>query len=117
MQGKTLAVTTGERKLTRRLPGRWTSDWSLFEALQRRPFRSGEALKFDVLEGLSLLKRGHVLRYKGRRQVTLGDAASTLHLFHQVGRGVLPYEWWLDEAHRLVLVVTGYRTYILEGRP
>ena len=41
----------------------------------------------------------------------------TGHLFHQVGRGVLPYEWWLDEAHRLVLVVTGYRTYILEGRP
>jgi len=116
VKARTLEIEAGGDTLKRPISRQWTSDWSLFEAIQRLPFRSDMRLSFDVLEGLSLLKQGHTLRYKGRQEAELGGEAATLHRFHQVGRGVLPYEYWLDRHHRLVLVVTGYRTYILGGR-
>ena len=44
----------------------------------------------------------------------LGQEMVTLHRFVQTGHGTLPYEWWLDQAHRLVMVVTHSRVYILD---
>jgi len=90
------------------------ADWCLFEAVQRLPFSEDVDERFDLLEGLSLVKPGHRLRYTGAREVRLGQEDVTLHRFVQTGRGMLPYEWWLDEAHRLVMVVTHSRVYILD---
>lgn len=97
-----------------KLPSPATGDWCLFEAVQRMPFRAGGSLTFAVLEGLSVLKADHRLWYRGRQDVTWGPERLRLHRFDQVGRGVYPYEYWLDEAHRLLLVTTGPRSYILD---
>lgn len=94
--------------------GAVTADWALFEAVQRLPFDPEAEYRFDVLEGLKLLKRGHRLRYTGPQEVRLGTETRTLHRFFQAGRGQLPYEYWLDEGHRLVLVVSAFRVYVLD---
>ncbi|HUW16834.1 MAG TPA: hypothetical protein VMW94_07130 [Actinomycetes bacterium] len=91
-----------------------TGDWCLFEAVQRLPFREAAPLRFHVLEGLSVLKKDHRLWYGGKRGVTWGSEKRPLHRFCQVGRGVYPYEYWLDDRHRLLLVTTGPRACILD---
>jgi hypothetical protein len=80
---------------------RVTSDFSLFEAVQRLPFAAPPAGTFDILEGMALRRAGHKLYSSGERS------------FHHTGRGLLPYQYWLDESHRLLVVVTQWRAYIL----
>jgi hypothetical protein len=79
-----------------------TSDFSLMEAVQRLPFAGPKAAPFDVLEGMALLRPGHRLFFDRERR------------FHHTGRGLLPYQYWLDGRHRLLLVVTQSRAYILD---
>jgi len=80
---------------------RVTSDFSLFEAVQRLPFAAPRVGPFEILEGMALRRTGHRLYYSGERS------------FHHTGRGLLPYQYWLDESHRLLVVVTQWRAYIL----
>jgi len=91
-----------------------TADWCLFEAVQRLPFSADAAQSFDLLEGLSALKRGHTLRYGGPREIRLGAQTRTLHRFQQTGHGTLACDWWVGEDHRLMLMVTGSRVYLLD---
>jgi len=91
-----------------------TADWCLFEAVQRMSCRDGPPRSFHVLEGLSVLKKDHSLKYRGKRTVRWGPETLSLHRFDQVGRGVYPYEYWLDDRARLLLVTTGPRAYVLD---
>jgi len=113
INGDTIEVTTKGRTFTRKGSSRLTADWCLFEAVQRLPLEKESHLAFDVLEGLSLLRADHRLSYRGT--VTLTPANDmTLHGFYQLGHGALPYDYWLDERHRLVIAVTLSRAYILD---
>ncbi|NQT86503.1 hypothetical protein HQ560_07035 [bacterium] len=98
----------------RRPPYDVTTDWSLFSTVQQLPFEELAPRRFDVYEGLTLLKRDHRLGYHGAETAKIGSASHRLHVFHQIGRGTLPYEYWVDEGHRLLVVVTGPRAYILD---
>ena len=88
--------------------------WGLFEAVQRLPFEEGVEQSFDVLDSLTARKSGHTLRYDGAHDVRFGTDTRTLHRFVQVGHGALPFEYWLDDDHHLVLVISEYRVYVLD---
>jgi len=108
--------SSGGRTLRRTVPEPATADWCLFEAVQRLPLTPADPLRFTVLEGLGVAKADHLLAYDGPHEVTWGPTTVALHRFRHHGRGVYPYEWWVDGSHRLVLVVTGPRTYILDPK-
>jgi len=91
---------------------RLAADWCLFEALQRHPFESIDG-RFDLLEGLSLLKKDHRLTYRGKYPTPDGKTPP-LRWFAQIGRGILPYDYWLDERHATLVVAAGSRAYILD---
>ncbi|GAI82934.1 unnamed protein product, partial [marine sediment metagenome] len=38
----------------------------------------------------------------------------SLHRFDQLGRGILPCEYWLDDRHRLLMVTSMNKAYILD---
>ena len=61
----------------------------------------------------SLIEKGPVVSAKGLTKV-VADGEQRLHWFTQVGHGVLPYDYYLDRYHRLVVVITGPRSYILD---
>lgn len=94
-------------------PSLVTADWCLFEALQRMPFRANAARRFDLLEGLSVARRAQRIAYRGSGEA-IADVGPS-HWFQQTGSGMLPYDYWLDERHRLVVAVTFSRAYILDG--
>ncbi len=89
-------------------------DWCLFEAVQRLAFDKKSSLSFDLLEGMSLSKLGHRLFYRRTYPMKTGARSVPLHCFGQLGSGILPYEYWLDDRHRLLAVISMNKAYILD---
>ena len=97
-------------------PQSTTGDWCLFEAIQRLAYDKENSLSFDLLEGMSLKKSGHHLSYRGVTQLKMDGIDMPLHCFVQLGSGILPYEYWLDERHRLLAVTSMNKAYILDDQ-
>jgi hypothetical protein len=93
---------------------RRTCDWSLFEAVQRLEFNRKTSLNFDMLEGLSLLKKDQNLSYHGLYPTKIGGENIPLHCFVQLGNAILPCEYWLDDHHRLLVVTSMNKAYIFD---
>ena len=89
-------------------------DWCLFEAVQRLAFDKKSSLKFDLLEGMSLSKLGHRLFYRRAYPMKTDGQSIPLHCFGQLGSGILPYEYWLDNHHRLLAVISMNKAYVLD---
>jgi len=106
-----LQLGKAERKLKVSKP--FTSNWCLFDAVQRLPFNT-KPLRFDMLEDLELVKLDQRLAYGRSVELELGGRNTRLHSFEQIGRGILPYTYWLDDQHRLLFAVGGLRTFIIE---
>jgi hypothetical protein len=92
--------------------GALSSDWSLFEAIRRLPFAPFEA-QLDVLDHLTVLKPAQTLRYRADLAAQLADSGPTLACFSRHGYAALPWEYWLDKGHRLVLAVAYNMAYLL----
>lgn len=111
-----LTVSTDGKECRRNLSRPVTADWCLFEAVQRTAFEAGPIGPFSLLEGLSVSRAGHRLSYRGLDPTGIDALGGRLHRFEQLGQGTLPYEYWLGEDHRLLIVVTGARAYILDEK-
>jgi len=114
VKGDRIQVKTAGRTLERKVAGPLTNDWCLFDAVQRLEYGKAPDMAFDVLEGLSVLKKNHRLRYGAAEQVDCGGRKAKLHRFIQIGSGILPTEYWLDERHRLQFVCSMNKAYILD---
>ena len=95
---------------------RTTGDWCLFEAVQRLGFDKQSSLTFDLLEGMSLSKLRHRLFYRGAYPMKTDGGGIPLHCFVQLGSGILPTEYWLDDRHRLLMVTSMNKAYILDDQ-
>ncbi len=116
IDGGTLKTTIDGKTSERNVSGSTTADWCLFEAIQRMPAEAGKFGPFDVLEGLSVVRAEHRLSYRGLDPVEVDSLGGRLHRFEQLGQGTLPYDYWLDDHHRLLVVATGARAYILDEK-
>ena len=109
MRNKTLG-----RTLTRKVFSQLACDWCLFEVVRGLDYNDKSTLEFDLLEGLTVLKRDHRLSYRGAFPMKLGHVKLTLHRFDQLGSGILPCEYWLDGNHKLLAVTSMNKAYILD---
>ena len=71
-------------------------------------------IPFDMLEGLTVMKENQRLYYRGLRPTKMGSKQMSLHHFFQTGSAILPTEYWLDERHRLLAVISMNKAYILD---
>jgi len=94
-------------------PARWTSFWNLFAAIQHLPFEADSVLTFDLFETFDQHKPDQRITYAGKHPVDLGNQKMELHVFEQRGRGIMPWHWWLDDQHRVVLAAGNRRAYLL----
>jgi hypothetical protein len=105
----------GKRGQATANPSRTTCDWCLFELVQRLDYDKDTSLDFDLLEGLDLSKPNQRITYRGVFP-TKTRTVDRLHCFAQVGTGILPTEYWLDDNHRLLCVISMNKAYILDDR-
>lgn len=104
----------GARERTIPEPAAWTCNWSLFDAVQRLPGNDVEPLTFTMLEELELLKPNQRLAYRETVELKFGDRSTRLHCFEQIGTGILPYHYWLDDRRRLLFAVGGLRAFLFD---
>ena len=89
-------------------------DWCVYETVQRRAKQFTGNLTFDMLESLERFKPGQQLIDRGRVNVKIGNSGRRLHRFDQIGTGILPFEYWVDESLRLCLMASMNKVYILD---
>lgn len=116
IEGKTLTIETPKGILHRQVDIPLTSDWSLFEAAQRWSVGEARHLRVAMLEGLHALKPEQHITYRGLARTGDGPGAARLFHFVQLGTGILPYEYWLDDRHRLLIVTSMNKAYILDDQ-
>jgi hypothetical protein len=130
---------SGTQSLT--IPGPYAINWALFEAVQRLPQRPGDPLHFTMIDHFDQPKPNQTLGYGGSEQVLLGmrtveekqteqlekgritrtvkkqegGTVSRLHAFHQLGHGIVPWVYWVDEQGRLLIASSGLEAYIVES--
>jgi hypothetical protein len=111
-----LEVRFGGRSRTAKLPQPWTSNWSVFDAVQRLPAGRPKPLKFALLEEMDLLKPDQRLEFREEKQIELNGRTLRLRGYHQIGRGVLPWLYWVDESGRLLLAYSGVRAFLYDAK-
>jgi ATP synthase F1 gamma subunit len=63
-----------------------------------------------LLEEMDLLKRNQRLTFAE----TITFKQLRLTSYEQIGDGVLPFHYWVDERHRVLFVLSGQRSYIYD---
>jgi len=111
----TIRVRSAGGSFTREAPETFTSNWSLFDTVQRLPGERTTPLKFDLLQELDELKTGHQLRFREKTSIRYAGKTVPVTCYLQLGRALLPYRYYVDEHHRLLLIVGGSRAYILDA--
>ena len=114
VQGGKLEVTFASRTRRETFPAPATSNWSLFDAVQRLPGKATKPLSFTLLEEMDLIKPRQRLEFREERDFKAGG--TTLHLrgYQHVGEGVLPWQYWVDAAGRLLFAFSGVRAFIYD---
>ena len=108
-------VRTGKRTRRMKISKTYTHDWALFDAVQRLNGEQTAPLEFDMLEDFDLLRPKQRLSYHGTIEVKLGGKPTRLIGYQQLGEGILPIHYWLDEQHRLLFVTGGCRIYLFDS--
>jgi hypothetical protein len=100
------------RPRTLKLAGAFTTNWSLFDAVQRLPGKDTHLLDFTLLEDLDLLKEGQRLSFRGATSLPIGGKTIAVNEYQQIGEGILPFHYGVDDQRRLLFVVTSQRAYV-----
>jgi hypothetical protein len=107
---------TMQKKLLLSSP--FTSSWSLFEAVQRLTRPGGPALRFTLLDAGDAPKPNQVLAfYQSADLKNRWPGAPTLrvHGFLQIGDGISPQVYWVDDRGELLFLLSGLDAYVLDA--
>jgi len=100
----------------RRLPvrGPYTLNWALFDAVGRLPREKTEPLDFTLIDHFDQLKPNQTLCFRKTTTVTVAGNPLRLHAYDQIGEGIVPWVYWVDDQGRLLFVVSGLEGYLWE---
>ena len=112
---KHIVVATNGRKKTIQAPPTWTWNWSLLEAVQRKPSARDCSAEFILFDDLDITKAGQRLTRRGETAIQFGGLDVPVLRYDQVGRALLPTRYYIDQSGRLLLAHTELRAYILDA--
>lgn len=111
----TIQSQLGNWKRARKVPLPFTSNWSLFDAVQRAPGAGAPVQQFALLEDLDLLKPRQRLSFLEKITATVaGGKQLPLDCYEQTGEGVLPFHYWVDAGRRILFALSGTRAYLYD---
>lgn len=83
-------------------PPRWTTNWCLFDVVQRLG-RDSAPLEFELLDEMERMRPGHRLAWCGSVKTTHHGQALELDGFELTGPGTLPWTLWRDQQQRVLV--------------
>ena len=78
------------------------SNWALLAAVQSLP-RNGGGTAFGCLQDLERFYPAHRIRFYKTIEAQFGQNKRTLHGYVQVGSGIIPQFYWIDDSGRLLI--------------
>ena len=93
----------------------FTINWALFEAVGRLPREPFDPIGFTLLDHFDQPKPCQVLSYRLSTDVELAGQPVRLHAYDQLGEGIVPWIYWVDDAGRLLMAVSGLEAYVLDS--
>ena len=113
--GGRVEIDDGKYTQVIEIDGPFTVNWALFEAVGRLPRGPFEPLEFTMLDHFDQVKLGQTLAFRDSLSIRLGSQDVQLHAFDQLGRGIVPWVYWVDDSDRLLAAVAGLEAYILDS--
>lgn len=114
VSGGRVEARFGRRRRTQKVAGPVTSNWSLLGAVQRLGGAKTKPLRFTMLEEMDLVKPDQRLEFREAKEFELGGRKLHLIGYQQIGRGVLPWQYWVDERGRLLFALSGLRALLYD---
>jgi len=114
VDGGTIGIERNGRTLKRTVPTPFTTDVSLLEAVGRLPGAATKPLEFALLQDMDELKPGHKLSYREEKTFEVNGASLKLRCYQELGQGILPYLYYVDEHGRLLFAISAVRSYIYD---
>ena len=94
------------------VPRNVAANYGMFDVVQRLAYDNFAPFCFCMLEDMDLVKVGQVLYKLDPLNVETSRGKMGLCGFLQIGTGILPYHYWLDESGRLILASGGLRAFV-----
>jgi len=113
--GKAITIKDSRHTRTIRLAGQYTLNWCLFDAVQRLAREKTEPIRFTLIDHFDQVKGGQTLSFRKVVDAPVaGGRKVRVHGYDLVGRGNVPFTFWVDAGGRLLFVVAGLEGYFLE---
>ncbi len=91
----------------------YTINWLMFELVQRLPRKESGPLWFTMLDDFDQVKTNQRMSFHKSVDIKFaGGRTVRLHAFDQVGEGIVPWVYWVDDQGRLLFAVSGIEAYI-----
>jgi len=114
VQNGILTIDASSGQMTVPIRGDYTLNWALFDAVQRLPAESLDPIQFTLIDHFDQVKPNHTLSFRTNTDVTIRGKPQTLRAYDQLGEGIVPWIWWVDQHGRLLVAVSGLEVYLLE---
>ena len=112
-EGALIVEESGGRRRTADA-GPFTLNWALFDAVGRLPRERFRPMAFTLIDHFDQVKPDHRLSFRTRAQIAIRGRRVPLVAYDQVGRGAVPWVWWVDDQGRLLAAVSGLEVYLQE---
>ncbi|MHC4755828.1 MAG: hypothetical protein ACYTBP_11870 [Planctomycetota bacterium] len=113
VEGNQLLFSGGIEK-TIKLNRPWTLDYVLFDVLQQLNFNKSEPLLFDMYENFDMFRPNQEISRCGDVVAIVQGKSLNLHGFKQLGCGILPRHYWVNDQRQLLFVIGCHVAYILK---
>lgn len=112
-----MTVNTGRSVRSYPVNGPYSINWALLDAIQRMPRKVGFSTgNFTLFDHFDQMKPEQEIRFWKTTDVEFPRFGKIrMHAFEQIGRGILPIFYWLDERGCPLVVVSGIEGYLLKS--
>ncbi len=88
--------------------------WLLFDAVQKLPRKKFDPLKFTLIDHFDQIKPDNRISFHGSIVIDIPKKKNLkLHVYDQLGDGIVPIIYYVDDSGRLLFVVSGIEVYII----
>ena len=108
-----LAIRDNLRVSKYPLPGLYSNEWTLLEAVQRLPGQTMKPIDYTLIDEYDTPQPNHRLAYRTQVHLDMQSGSETLTAYYDLGRAVVPTVYWVDKHGRLIFVCTGLQIYAL----
>lgn len=96
----------------------FTTRWALFDAVTRLAEQDSDVgrkpLYFTLIDHCDQIKPDQELSVRGKATVDFDGKPVELTAIDHLGRGIVPFTYWIDSSGRPLIISTGLEAYVLD---